>query len=66
MPRTRLILAAAALLAAVSVSAQPSLYYKWQHKSTRVVACEPDAPGKEWTRIAGPYSDPDCKMPEPQ
>jgi hypothetical protein len=54
------------LLSAGSLSAQPSIYFKWQHNTTKAVVCEPDAPSKDWVRIGGPYQDPDCKYPEPK
>jgi len=62
----RTLLAALALLLAGSLSAQPSIYFKWRHSTTHAVVCEPDAPGRDWVRVGGPYSDPDCKVPEPQ
>ena len=62
----RSILAVLALIAAGALSAQPSIYFKWQHKTTKAVVCEPDPPSKDWVRIGGPFQDPDCKRPEPQ
>lgn len=66
MRNKQLIIAVLAILTAGTLSAQPSVYYKWQNKTTKAVVCEPDAPGKDWARLAGPYSDPDCRVLEPQ
>lgn len=66
MIRKTSIIAVIATLVVGTVSAQPSVYYKWQNSSTKVVKCEPDSPGKDWVRMSGPYSDPDCKFLEPK
>lgn len=66
MHRKLLLIAAFGLAFTLPLAAQPSLYYKYQHKTTKAIVCEPDAPGKDWVRIAGPFQDPDCKMPEKQ
>lgn len=66
MVNKRLLIGALAALVAATLSAQPSIYFKWQNKSTQAVVCEPDSPGKDWVRIAGPFEDPDCKFAVPK
>lgn len=48
------------------VSAQPSIYFQWQNKTTKAKMCEPENPGPQWVKIGGPFSDENCsiKMPE--
>ena len=53
-------------LSCASVLAQPSIYYLWKHKDSAQTKCEPEAPSAAWTKVGGPFQDPNCKIPMPQ
>lgn len=65
MNRTHALLLAG-LVAAGAAFAQPSLYFVWKHKQTGQQMCEPQAADANWIKVAGPYSDPNCSIPEKQ
>ncbi len=59
-------LALLALGLAGTAGAQPSIWFKWKNASTGATMCEPEAPGPQWQKVGGPFSDENCsiKMPE--
>jgi hypothetical protein len=59
-----LIASALTLAMAGAALAQPSLYYVWKNKDTGKTMCEPQADEATWTKVSGPYSDPNCSLPE--
>lgn len=42
--------------------AQPSEYYLWKHKTNGKTMCDPEPPGRDWTKVSGPYEDSNCKV----
>jgi hypothetical protein len=65
MQRKIALFLSATLLAAAAF-AQPSLYYLWKNKKTGEQICDPQAADDSWVKVSGPYSDPNCKVPEKQ
>lgn len=59
------LLVTLALCAAGSLMAQPSVYFKFQHKATKAVICESDPPDTvNWVKVGGPFQDANCTIPE--
>lgn len=59
-------IAAAILAMACGIAAaQPGVYYLWKHNTTGQTMCEPEA-DKNWTKVSGPYEDPNCQFPTKQ
>lgn len=62
---TRAAVLTIALLFCVNANGQtqsPS-WYKWKSKVNGQIVCSQDAPGDNWERESGPYTDSRCDTP---
>lgn len=63
MTAIRLIVLAITLLFSVSANAQTSQtapWFKWKSKVNSQIVCSQTAPGDNWERESGPYTDARC------
>lgn len=63
MASMRSIVIAVALLFSVSAAAQTAQsapWYKWKSKVNSQIVCSQTAPGDNWERESGPYTDSRC------
>lgn len=62
MPTTRLTLAFATALLAISALAGPAPWYKWRSKLNGDIVCTQTSPGRGWAQDSGPYKDARCEQ----
>lgn len=64
--RSHFLTLAALLATALSATAAPMPFYRWQSKLDGAYTCQQTSPGDGWQKIGGPFRDAGCREMLPQ